>query len=114
MSAAFTPGPWEIRRALGTAGSVTGGVSRKYSNGSAQDQLFMVCSVQPDNGGPEAQEANARLIAAAPCLLSALQALFDDYKALADSGDAGNWRLEDQAAGKQALAAIARATGSAS
>ncbi len=44
-------------------------------------------------------------------LLEALEALFDDYKQLADSGDAGNWYLEDQAVGKQALAAIAKAKG---
>jgi hypothetical protein len=26
--------------------------------------------------------------------------LFDDYKALADSGDAGNWKLEETPEGK--------------
>jgi hypothetical protein len=43
-------------------------------------------------------------------LLEALKALFDDYKALADSGDAGFWSLENRDVGKQALAAIATAT----
>ena len=42
-------------------------------------------------------------------LLAALKALFDDYKRLADSGDAGFWKLEDLAVGKQASAAIAAA-----
>ena len=56
----------------------------------------------------------ARLIASAPDLLEALTALYASYKALADSGDAGNWRLEDTNEGQQTLAAIARATGEAS
>lgn len=44
-------------------------------------------------------------------LVEALQALFDDYKRLADSGDAGNWSLEDLPVGQQALAALAKAQG---
>ena len=57
------------------------------------------------------REANARLIAAAPEMYAALVVLFQSYKDLADSGDAGFWNLEDQAEGKQALAAIAKAEG---
>ena len=55
--------------------------------------------------------ANARLIVSAPDLLEALQCLFNNYKRLADSGDAGNWRLEDEPAGKKALNAINKALG---
>lgn len=43
-------------------------------------------------------------------LLEALTELFRSYKALADSGDAGNWKLESQPEGKLAIAAIAKAT----
>lgn len=42
-------------------------------------------------------------------LLAALKALFADYKGLCDSGDAGFLYLEQMDAGKQAMAAIARA-----
>ena len=42
-------------------------------------------------------------------VVAALQALFDDYKELADSGDAGLWSLEDTPVGKQALAALENA-----
>lgn len=54
---------------------------------------------------------NKRLKEMSSDLLDALQCLFEHYKALADSGDAGNWRLEDEPAGKKALHAIAKALG---
>lgn len=60
--------------------------------------------------GPDALR-RSELFAAAPDLLSALKALFENYKELADSGDAGFWPLENTPEGKQALAAIARAEG---
>lgn len=52
-----------------------------------------------------------RLYALNAELVEALQALFDDYKRLADSGDAGNWSLEDLPVGQQALAALRKAQG---
>lgn len=39
-------------------------------------------------------------------LRNALSILFQAYKGLADSGDAGHWRLEDTDAGKVAMAAL--------
>ena len=46
-------------------------------------------------------------------LLAALELLFYDYKKLADSGDAGNWRLEDLHCGIVALSVIKKARGEA-
>lgn len=59
----------------------------------------------------EVQLANQQLMAAAPELLESLQELFAHYKELADSGDAGNWKLEDEPVGKKAMAAIGKALG---
>jgi hypothetical protein len=39
-------------------------------------------------------------------LESALQGIFDNYKQLVDSGDVGNWSLEDTPEGKQAMLAL--------
>lgn len=73
-------------------------------------------TVQDDNGFgvfTDVTEDEARFIVTA-CnahydLLEALKRLFEDYKRLADSGDAGNWALEDMNVGRQALAAIQKA-----
>ena len=94
MSAQHTPGPWR------SSGSLTIYIEARLGDGWIQE----VCSVGPteaDKGYGEQQQANARLIAAAPDLLEALQAVLAnslDSKGLAD-------------AHKQARAAIAKATG---
>jgi uncharacterized protein YabN with tetrapyrrole methylase and pyrophosphatase domain len=54
-------------------------------------------------------EANAKLIAAAPELLEALQGLMKEYKQGADSGDWGNWKAEEQDEYIQAQQAIEKA-----
>jgi len=96
----YTPGPWAIRRIAEVPGAICGGVTRQYMRGVGTDQLAMVCSVQPDNGGDEAMEANARLIAAAPELLEALEWLLDDVG-----------RASSMLGAVKARAAIAKATG---
>lgn len=59
----------------------------------------------------EVIRANAAFIVKAvnnhDALVRALRALYGSYKQLADSGDAGNWSIEDTDEGKQALAALA-------
>lgn len=114
MEVKYTPGPWTWTK------------PDKWPNheehevwlGSIDHESGTICDFghnaqyYPSQGEPP-NEANARLIAAAPELLEALQALFADYKRLADSGDAGYWSLEDTEEGKLALAAIAKATGAA-
>jgi hypothetical protein len=94
-----TPGPWIAVEKFGFIGSIQGGVIREYANGTSQDQLFMVCCVQDDNGGRTATNANARLIAAAPDLLEALQHLMVAH------GEQLDYAFQ------QAQEAIAKATG---
>ncbi|MBA7802562.1 hypothetical protein HV170_13660 [Citrobacter freundii] len=110
----FTPGPWFVQDDEWTDGDTANITSDFRSDNS------IVPVAQISGGGSESgydgdfsleQKANAKLIAAAPELLEALQCLFENYKALADSGDAGNWQLEDEPAGQKALHAIAKALG---
>lgn len=95
----FTPGPWSIEKEFDSHSIV----NRQY----AGDEWCVAEVYRRTDVG----SANASLIAAAPELLEALEALFDDYKQLADSGDCGCWLLEDQEVGKKALAVIAKARG---
>lgn len=110
MSAQHTPGPWGVlSTAVGPAYTAVciGQLNEEKGLNGASDE-YAVCVVPLIH---DESRANARLIAAAPDLLAALQVLFDDYKSLADSGDAGFWSLEDTPYGQQALTAIAKATG---
>lgn len=110
VKSGHTPGPW------------SGG----YSEWSVDNNGENTCaSILADNredpvcivvegaayGRDRQLDANARLISAAPDLLAALKALFESYKQLADSGDAGFWKLENTLEGKQAIAALAKAEG---
>lgn len=69
MSSKHTPGPWEVRTIDNSLGSVdtVGGV---VTVAQAQE-----VSVADRNLGSPERKANARLIAAAPDLLEALQSL---------------------------------------
>lgn len=102
MSAAkHTPGPWRLRAAAGSrslwrivnaAGRVIGTISRPFQ-------------------GVDAADADARLIAAAPELLEALQAAYD---ALAISYPLHSCDMDKRGAILgQARAAIAKAEGAA-
>lgn len=53
-----------------------------------------ICIVRTNN--QEQAESNAKLIASAPSLLEALQGLMKEYKSIADSGDCGWWKAEEQ------------------
>lgn len=92
-----TPGPWEY------SGNSTGAV-RAHND--------LVASVYGDNGEATglSMAANARLIAAAPELLGALNGILGRYARLVESGDAGNWDCELEPQVIAARAAIAKAT----
>jgi hypothetical protein len=107
MNAGFTPGPWAFDPDFET---VTAEVGAVVADVCVADDF--PCLEDDERPKVDAQcLANGHLIAAAPELYEALSELFRSYKQLADSGDAGNWSLEDQDQGKQALAALAKARG---
>lgn len=100
MSTKHTPGPWRV-----TGGSMTKYVEATIRDGWVQE-VAAVGPTEADNGYGRQQDANALLIAAAPDLLTALEALM---------------QLESRGrvmpVGKEwdtARAAIAKATGEAS
>lgn len=64
----FTPGPWF------TTGAMTKYVEAKIGGGLVQE-IAAVGPTAADSGYGDQQEANARLIAAAPELLQALEAM---------------------------------------
>lgn len=98
MEAKHTPGPWFI----------TGGEMTKYVEARIGNRLLQeVAAVGPtvaDDGYGDQQQANARLIAAAPELLEALQAV------LADVQDIDNDSCLSLGVGRKVQAAIAKAT----
>lgn len=99
-----TPGPWHIRtnRHTSTDGRPWGWLDAAPPGGPQRN----IPGVQVTWTRGESSEANARLIAAAPDLLAALQVVLRDYAAVHDIGD-----IEMQPAIYQARAAIAKATG---
>jgi hypothetical protein len=56
-------------------------------------------------------QANARLIAAAPAMHQALAKLLDRYVGLVECGDCGNWDAEKEAEVIEARAALALSRG---
>lgn len=98
MSAQHTPGPWALT-AEGFGFSVRS--AGTMENGYLSEHICSMDHYRDDRA--EEQTPNARLIAAAPELLEALQKLC----AIADDGDVASWVSEWDAA----RAAIAKATG---
>ncbi len=100
---AHTPGPWEI-----TAVENSGGILAILGKDAAGD--FLIAEIQQGET-PATDRANARLIAAAPDLLKALQAIkeaLDTYRRVQD------WRpIHFLLENKTLEAAIAKATGEA-
>lgn len=93
-----TPGPWQVGMAFDNYGETEIAIEHMTPAGN----LVVAVAL----GGLQGQDANARLIAAAPDLLGALQVMLRDYTAVHDIGD-----VEMQPAIYQARAAIAKATG---
>lgn len=95
-----TPGPWDVR--LGTHVFSPRG-RLVASTGGHQSTIDPYCD--------DENAANARLIAAAPDLLSSLGVFVDRYTALINSGDVGYWNPEEETHVIAARAAIAKAEG---
>lgn len=105
-----TPGPWRASRHYASEYGDTDFCSMAiHAAAGAYGGSLQIATVISDC--IDGHDANARLIAAAPELLDALERLFNDYKALADSGDAGWWKLEDTDVVVAAMKAIAKARG---
>lgn len=134
MEQKHTPGPWKVGESADNGLPCVDGIDPK--DGS----IFEICEVWGEENDLEITEmsiANARRIVACvnacagvptelleeypspfsemrsqrDMLLEALECLFDSYKRLTDSGDAGNWVVEDTDEGKKALTAIAAVKG---
>ena len=101
MSAAHTPGPWHTKR----EGFSTVYVEASLGNGWVQE----VAACGPTAAGQDQQEANARLIAAAPDLLEALESVTRTSGRMPITSDP-----YFAAAMRRAAAVIAKATGAAS
>ena len=96
-----TPGPWNTFQTNGkgvvTPGGVTHWVKAGEGYGHVGDGFLSVCI-----GGSRDAEANARLIAAAPDLFEALQALATECSQV--------WPADEFPALKAAFAALSKAT----
>lgn len=98
MKASHTPGPWTLNRVAYSDASAVFVMSGKST----------VCEVYPRPQGAESREANARLIAAAPTMLAALEVIAA-WTPSASPNEPGGMSIMD--AIDAARAAIARAKG---
>jgi hypothetical protein len=97
VSAQHTPGPWRDNGPFGFGRHIEG-----------PGGLNIAVSYSGDT--PEGV-ANAALIAAAPAMLAALEAITEHYRALVACGDCGNWDPEAEPVVQRARDAIAKARG---
>jgi len=104
MLSKHTPGPWYC----GTFRPV--GNRPGIDIDAADSANIALCHYEKTEMTATETKANARLIASAPELLAALQAILNRYIDLAGSGDCGNWNPETEPQVIQARAAIAKAT----
>ena len=105
----YTPGPWHLEKAIGT-GDVDCGwhVEPEVIDFRYRGMVASLSDAEHIKGITKAErDANARLIAAAPDLLDALQALVDLADDADNEVDLWNYAAEFDAA----RAAIAKATG---
>ena len=106
LPAPHTPGPWIIQRSRT--------IRPNYALICGQDWHDLAHVVVRFSGDKEDDAtglANARLIAAAPETIKALEALLAMYAKLANSGDCGNWNPEDEPEVRAARHAIDKAKG---
>lgn len=106
LPAPHTPGPWIIQRSRT--------IRPNYALICGQDWHDLANVVVRFSGDKEDDAtglANARLIAAAPETIKALEALLAMYVKLANSGDCGNWNPEDEPEVRAARHAIDKAKG---
>jgi len=94
-----TSGPWEVLQSDGylqivSDGNIAHGVASVYAR-----------------NGVSAMYANAKLIAAAPDLLEALEKLLFNHICLVESGDCGKWNVEEEVEVIAARKVISRAKG---
>lgn len=104
MTSKHTPGPWFTKR----EGFSTVYVEARLRGSTIQE----VAACGPTEAGSEQQEANARLIAAAPELLEALIRADQMFREIGFIAEAD--RLRPGSLGSEIRAAIAKATGASS
>lgn len=103
--ASATPGPWYIYE---------GNPHWVMATDPDDDTPWLVAKVEPYAGPGDATPANARLIAAAPCLLAAAQSLADAFPESDEDNTVesiwGRYGAELAAAVRDARAALSNAT----